>query len=116
MTDTINATGHTIRVRQQSGDLLVHPSTAMCLRLVGADVRDWSIPDIEVVQRRFYHDPLLLPPQQDGVLYIVSRKFANAYATIRSDFVFPDTEDAERDLGGRVLAVRRFRRPDVLEM
>lgn len=117
MIKLINATGHTVRVRQTDGDVKVHPPSSIYLRLTGADVRDWSAKDVEIVQRRFYHKPSNLPEVQEDVMYIVSRKFACAYANLRDDLVYPDTEDgAERDGCGRVLAVRRFRRPDKLEM
>lgn len=90
-----------------------YPSTPLVIRLPCADVVDRTVIDEDVVQRQLYHEQL--PAPRPDVLYIVSRKVAYAYANVREDMVFPDTEDgAERDETGRVTAVRRFRRPDKL--
>jgi hypothetical protein len=113
----VNATGHDVMVRGKDGSITVYPKSPISIRLSGADVREWSVHNVEIVQRRFYHESLPVPIANPGVRYIVSKKTAYAYANLRDDLIFPDTEDgAERDDAGWVTAVRRFRRPDKLEL
>jgi len=118
MTTVLNATGHVVRIRNADGGLTTYPPTTLCFRVTGAEVRDWNVAtDIgaDIVQRRCYYSFTDLPPYDPDTIYIVSRRFAYAYASIRDDFVYPDTEcGAERDKNGRVYAVRRFRRPDLM--
>jgi len=109
----VNATGHEVRKRRSDGSIRSYLPSPLTIRLASVDLPDRSIPGEDVVQRRFFHEPLPVP--NTGVVYIVSRKVAFAYAGIRNDFIYPDTESgAERDSNGRILSVRRFRRPDIL--
>lgn len=118
MTTIRNATGHIVRMRNSDGGLTTYPSTALCFRVFGAEVRDWGVANdanVDIVQRRCYYSQDNLPPYDPDTIYITSRRFACVYADLRDDFVYPDTEcDAERDSNGRIYAVRRFRRPDRL--
>jgi hypothetical protein len=87
------------------------------------DWRDFTVGrvfGVPVVKRYFIHDKFFLPNKYEGTLYIVSSAVAKLYADQRKDLIYPATYRENRDDkpvfddDGKLIAVRRFRSPDML--
>ena len=88
-----NCCSHCIDIELPSGTKVsIQPSNEV-IRLVTDDTVECSAGGIPIARRVYYHSALL-PPVKDGVLYIVPKQVALAYAEVRDDFVYPDTQSA----------------------
>lgn len=105
----VNKTPHAIDVYCEDGKMAHFPS-AGAARLVerqkvvdAVEVGDCRIP---IFHKTFSPD-VSIPPKQEGVIYIVSLAYAQAYPD-RLDFVTPN--DLVRDDHGRVIGCESFAR------
>lgn len=110
-----NRTDHVVNVVSNS-ELIQFPECAEPLRAEGFDRKLYRIDNgIPVIQNLYYNDPQMLPPKEDGTVYVTSKLFATLYRDIRSDFVYPGTDPirdkAKYNEDRKLCFVRHFRRP-----
>ncbi|MGI9951405.1 hypothetical protein V3F56_03500 [Moorellaceae bacterium AZ2] len=100
----INMTPHPVNICSETGDIVVTiPPSGQVLRLPEVTTPAGEVDGIPVVRKSL--DPATdLPPEKEGVYYIVSLPAAQALR--RRDFLVPD--DLVRDEQGRVIGCRRF--------
>ncbi len=110
----VNLTTHQIRVETQRG-IVEFPPSGKALKLITMEENIHEIQSggesIPVVKKVFFEpDGGEIPPQREGVLYIVPNQVCQVMR--RSDFIAPDTKvsyGAKRKEDGTVMSVRRFR-------
>jgi len=90
-----NCCNHCIDVEMPSGTVVSVKPSNVSIRLVTEDTVECTVGGIPVARRVYYHSALL-PPEKPGVLYIVPKQVALAYAETRDDFVYPDTQSATK--------------------
>src|SRR5690606_27147397 len=104
MAKFINLTPHAVHVLDDHNNVvLTVPAGETPLRLAEQVTPLTEVDGVPIVAKSLGGVDRL-PPQQDGVYYIVS--LATAQAVRRPDFLVPD--DLVRDDQGRVIGCRRF--------
>lgn len=111
MTKIINKTPHQIRVRKEGWngwwDVVFEPNEPP-IRLKEKYDKVGEIEHIPVFVKKFLiAEDTPLPPQQEGVVYIVSLVVAQTFPN-RRDFVIPN--DLIRDTEGRITGCKSFAR------
>ena len=88
-----NCCTHNIDVELPTGEIATIRPSNTTIRIVTGDGVKYIAGGIPIAQRVYFHSALL-PPEIPGVIYIVPKQVALAYAEIRDDFVYPDTQSA----------------------
>jgi|WetSurMetagenome_2_1015567.scaffolds.fasta_scaffold979443_1 hypothetical protein len=114
-----NYTGHLVNLVINDDIVPINPVNERN-RLEWRDVIIGKVFGVPIVKRYFLHDSCFLPSRCEGTFYIVSSAVAKLYAEQRPDLIYPATYRENRDDKpvfddeGKLLAVRRFRSPDML--
>ncbi len=88
-----NCCTHNIDVELPTGEIATIRPSNTTIRIVTGDGVKCIAGGIPIAQKVYFHSALL-PPEIPGVIYIVPKQVALAYAEIRDDFVYPDTQSA----------------------
>jgi hypothetical protein len=109
-----------IRVSDNPIKEIVLPLNSGGIRL---DSFNNTIPDTEsgirILQSIYIHKQQNLPPESEGILYIVPKKVAELYKDLRNDLMYPATNprtDGACIENGNCRYVRYLRMPDHLLM
>ena len=99
----VNLTPHEVRLVDEEGNTIAVFSSEGVVRLSEHREKIAEINNIPIYKKRFGSTEL--PPQKEGVYYIVSLPVAQAFPH-RNDFIIPD--QLVRDEKGRVIGARSF--------
>jgi hypothetical protein len=103
----VNLTPHKVVVLDDNNNVVAEFASEGVIRLSEERQLIGQINGIPLYIKRF-GTTVALPPQREGVYYIVSLPVAQAFPD-RSDFIVPD--QVVRDNEGRIIGCRGFTRP-----
>lgn len=105
----INLTGHCVRRRTPSGNIIEYKPSNLVIRLTYRDVRV-MVGDVPVIRREY--NECAIPPYEEGTYYIVSKSVVNLLK--RRDLVYPDThpQNGAEYVDGKLYCISHFRVAD----